>query len=431
MAIASPDRSPDLAHIAPVWGRAVPDTLIAERGEGAYLYTVDGRRFLDFTCGIGVTNTGHAHPRVVKAIQEQAAKIIHSQANIAYSLPLLQLTDELLGIVPPPLTSFYFSNSGAEITEGAVKLAKQATGRPNVIVFSGSFHGRTHLTMSMTTSKTIYRAGYQPLVPGIFVAPYPYAYRYGWDEAETVAHCLKELKQLLKAQTAPSETAAIIIEPVLGEGGYVVPPAAFLHELRELCDHYGILLIADEVQSGFGRTGRWFGIEHFGVTPDIITMAKGIASGLPLSGLAASPELMAKWTPGSHGGTFGGNAVACAAGVATIQVMREEKLVENAERMGQVLRAGLRQLQEEYPEIGDVRGLGLMIATEFTTSKREPGTERAKATAKAALNEGLLLLTCGSYDNILRWIPPLVVNEAQVKEALGMFERALHAVTHN
>ncbi|MBP7694250.1 MAG: aminotransferase class III-fold pyridoxal phosphate-dependent enzyme [Anaerolineales bacterium] len=418
----------DLSHVSPVWGRAVPDTLIAERGEGAYLHTLDGRTFLDFTCGIGVTNTGHAHPRVVKAIQDQAGKIIHSQANIAFHRPLLQLIDELLPVVPAPLSQFYFSNSGAEITEGAVKLAKQATGRPNIIVFSGSFHGRTHLTMSMTTSKTVYRAGYQPLVPGIYVAPYPYAYKYGWDEAATTEFCLKELKLLLKSQTAPHETAAIIIEPVLGEGGYVVPPAGFLPELREICSHYGILLIADEVQSGFGRTGRWFGIDHFGITPDILTMAKGIASGLPLSGLAASPELMAKWTPGSHGGTYGANAVACAAGVATLQVLREEKLIENSERMGTVLMAGLRRLQEDYPEIGDVRGLGLMVATEFTTSGREPWTERAKAVTKAALGEGLLLLTCGSYDNIIRWIPPLIVTEAQVKDALGMFTRALHKV---
>jgi 4-aminobutyrate aminotransferase len=415
----------DTSHLSPVWGRAVAETLIAERGEGAYLYTVDGRKLLDFTCGIGVTNTGHAHPKVVKAIQEQAAKIIHSQANISYHLPMLQLVEELLPLVPPPLSSFYFSNSGAEITEGAVKLAKQATGRPNVIVFSGSFHGRTHLAMSMTTSKTIYRAGYQPLVPGIFVAPYPYAYRFGWDDETTTDFCLRELKQLLKSQTAPQETAAVIIEPVLGEGGYVVPPVRFLQELREVCHQHGILLIADEVQTGFGRTGRWFGIEHFGITPDILTMAKGIASGLPLSGLCASPELMAKWPPGSHGGTFGGNAVACAAGVATIQVMREEKLIENAERMGRLLLAGLRRLQEEYPEIGDVRGLGLMIATEFTTSGGEPFTDRAKAVAKAALAEGLMLLTCGSYDNILRWIPPLIITEAHVKEALGMFERAL------
>lgn len=424
-----PIKALDTSHISPVWSRALAEPLVVERGEGAYLYTLDGRKFLDFTCGIGVTNTGHAHPNVVRAVQEQAAKLLHGQANIVFHLPMLQLVEELLPLVPPPLASFYFSNSGAEITEGAIKLAKQATGRSNIIVFSGSFHGRTHLTMSMTTSKTIYRAGYQPLVPGIFVAPYPYAYRFGWDEATTVDYCLKELKLLLKAQTAPQETAAIIIEPVLGEGGYVVPPAAFMQELRELCSHYGMLLIVDEVQSGFGRTGRWFATEHFGITPDIMTMAKGIASGLPLSALCASPELMAKWAPGSHGGTFGGNVVACAAAVATIQTIREERLVENAERMGQVLMAGLRQLQEAYPEIGDVRGLGLMIATEFTTSGHEPWTERAKTVARAALGEGLMLLTCGSFDNILRWIPPLIVTETQVKDGLRLFARALEKVS--
>lgn len=415
----------DTSHISPVWGRAVPGTLIAERGEGAYLYTTDGRQLLDFTCGIGVTNTGHAHPRVVAAVQAQAAKLLHGQVNIVYHQPLIQLTEELRTILPQKLDTFFFANSGAEILEAAVKLAKQATKRPNVIVFSGSFHGRTHLTMSMTTSKTIYRIGYQPLVPGIFVAPYPYAYKYGWDEEATTDYCLKELKLLLKAQTAPEETAAIVIEPVLGEGGYVPPPARFMRELRELCDHYGILLVADEVQSGFGRTGKWFGIDHYDLTPDLVCMAKGLASGLPLSGLAASAELMSKWLPGSHGGTYGGNAVACAAAVASIQVLRDEGLPANATRMGSVLMTGLRKLQEDYPEIGDVRGLGLMIATEFTTDAHAPWTDKAKAATKAALDEGLMLLTCGSYDNIIRWIPPLMVNEAQVKDALGMFERAL------
>lgn len=415
----------DTSHLSPVWGRAVPGTLIAERGEGAYLYTADGRQLLDFTSGIGVTNTGHAHPRVVAAVQEQAAKLLHGQVNIVYHQPLIQLTEELRPLLPQKLDTFFFANSGAEILEAAVKLAKQATKRPNVIVFSGSFHGRTHLTMSMTTSKTIYRIGYQPLVPGIFVAPYPYAYKYGWDEETTTDYCLKELKLLLKSQTAPEETAAIVIEPVLGEGGYVPPPARFMRELRELCDHYGILLVADEVQSGFGRTGKWFGIDHYDLVPDMVCMAKGLASGLPLSGLAASAELMSKWLPGSHGGTYGGNAVACAAAVATIQVMRDEGLPANATRMGSVLMTGLRKLQEDYPEIGDVRGLGLMIATEFTTEQHVPWTDKAKALTKAALDEGLMLLTCGSYDNIIRWIPPLVVNETQVKDALGMFERAL------
>ena len=418
---------PDLSHISPVWGRAVPGTLVAERGEGAYLFTTDGRRLLDFTSGIGVTSTGHAHPRVVKAIQEQAAKLLHGQVNIVYHQPLIALTESLRQVLPRPLDTFFFSNSGAEILEAAVKLAKHATRRPNIIVFSGSFHGRTHLTMAMTTSKTIYRSGYQPLVPGIFVAPFPYAYQYGWDEDTTVDFCLKELKRLLKSQTAPDETAAIVIEPVLGEGGYVPPPARFMQELRGLCDHYGILLVADEVQSGFGRTGRWFGFEHFGIVPDMVAMAKGLASGMPLSGLAASADLMAKWTPGSHGGTYGGNAVACAAAVATIAVLREEQLVENSAAMGGVLMAGLRQLQEEHAEIGDVRGLGLMVATEFTNPSGEPWTERAKAVTRRALDEGLLLLTCGSYDNTVRWIPPLVVNEAQIKDALRMFETALSA----
>jgi 4-aminobutyrate aminotransferase len=419
---------PDLSHISSVWGRAVPGTLVVERGEGPYLFTTDGRRLLDFTSGIGVTNTGHSHPRVVKAIQDQAAKLLHGQVNIVYHQPLIQLTEALQQVLPAPLDTFFFSNSGAEILEAAVKLAKQATHRPNIIVFSGSFHGRTHLTMAMTTSKTVYRAGYSPLVPGIFVAPYPYAYHYGWDEDTTTDFCLRELKQLLKGQTAPDETAAIVIEPVLGEGGYVVPPVRFMRELRELCDHYGILLVADEVQSGFGRTGRWFGFEHFGIVPDLVTMAKGLASGLPLSGLAASRELMDKWPTGSHGGTYGANAVACASAVATLQVLRDERLVENSAAMGSVMMAGLRRLQEDHPEIGDVRGRGLMVATEFTKpggASHEPWTDRAKAVTKAALDGGLMLLTCGSYDNTIRWIPPLVVNEAQVKDALSMFEQAL------
>jgi 4-aminobutyrate aminotransferase len=415
----------DLTHISPVWGRAVPGTLVAERGEGSYLYTTDGKRYLDFTSGIGVTNTGHAHPRVVAAIQAQAAKLLHGQANITFHEPLIQLTEALAGLLPAQLDSYFFSNSGAEILEAAVKLAKVATKRPNIIVFSGSFHGRTHLTMSMTTSKTIYRAGFQPLVPGIFVAPFPYSYKYGLDDEAMTDYCLKELKQLLKAQTAPDETAAMVIEPVLGEGGYVAPPARFMRELRALCDHYGILLVADEVQSGFGRTGKWFAFEHFDSVPDILVMAKGLASGMPLSALAASRDLMSKWTPGSHGGTYGGNAVSCAAAVATIQVMKDEALIENSAAMGGVLLAGLRRLQEDHPEIGDVRGLGLMVGTEFTSPRHEPWTERAKAVAQRALDAGLMLLTCGSYDNVIRWIPPLIVTEAQIKEALRVFGEAV------
>ncbi len=412
-----------LRRISPVWNRSAE--VFVDRAEGVYLYTTDGRRYLDFTTGIGVTNTGHCHPRVVAAIQEQAARLIHGQANIVIHEPMIRLTEELSQILPPTLDTYFFSNSGAEAVEGAVKLARASTGKTNIIVFQGSFHGRTHATMAMTTSKTIYRAGFQPLVPGIFVAPYPYAYYYGWDEESTVDFSFRELKRLLKSQTAPEETAAIVIEPVLGEGGYVVPPKTFLPRLRQICDQHGILLIADEVQSGFGRTGRWFAMDHSGTIPDIVIMAKGMASGMPLSGLAASHELMEKWVPGSHGGTYGGNAVACAAAIATIQVMREEGLIQNAAEMGQVLKAGLGQLQEEFPEIGDVRGLGLMVATEFSRPDGQTWPERASGVAQAAYRSGLMLLTCGTDGNVIRWIPPLIVDQAQIQEALDIFAEAL------
>jgi len=409
--------------ISPIWTRYTP--IVAERAEGAIVYDRDGTRYLDFTCGIGVTNTGHCHPKVVRAIQEQAAKLLHGQANIIFHLPLLELVEELRTVVAPALDSFFFSNSGAEAIEGAVKLARHATGRPNVIVFQGSFHGRTALTMALTTSKTIYRAGFQPLPAGVFVAPYPYAYRYGWSPQETVAFCLWELEFLLKTQTAPSETAAILVEPVLGEGGYVVPPPGFLAGLRRTCDEHGILLIADEIQSGCGRTGRWFAVEHFGVVPDVMTMAKGLASGLPLSGIAARRELMERWIPGSHGGTYGGNAVACAAAVATIRTIREENLLENAQRMGLRLMDGLRQIQAQYPTIGDVRGLGLMVGAEFTAPDGTPATALAKAVVKGCLKRRLMLLTCGPWDNTVRWIPPLIVTPEQIEEALAAFQDAL------
>ena len=409
--------------ISPIWTRYTP--IVAERAEGAIVYDRDGTRYLDFTCGIGVTNTGHCHPKVVRAIQEQAAKLLHGQANIIFHLPLLELVEELRTVVAPALDSFFFSNSGAEAIEGAVKLARHATGRPNVIVFQGSFHGRTALTMALTTSKTIYRAGFQPLPAGVFVAPYPYAYRYGWSPQETVAFCLWELEFLLKTQTAPSETAAILVEPVLGEGGYVVPPPGFLAGLRRTCDEHGILLIADEIQSGCGRTGRWFAVEHFSVVPDVMTMAKGLASGLPLSGIAARRELMERWIPGSHGGTYGGNAVACAAAVATIRTIREENLLENAQRMGLRLMDGLRQIQAQYPTIGDVRGLGLMVGAEFTAPDGTPATALAKAVVKDCLKRRLMLLTCGPWDNTVRWIPPLIVTPEQIEEALAAFQDAL------
>ncbi len=411
-------------HMTPAWSRIF--NFVADRAEGSYIYTDDGRKLLDFTCGIGVTNTGHCHPKVVEAIREQAGSFIHAQANIVIHKPMLQLIEELRKIAPPSIDSFYFANSGAEALENAVKIAKVVTGRPNVIVFNGSFHGRTHATMSLTTSKTIYRAGFAPLMAGVYVAPFPYAYAMGMTEEQASQHCLEQLEYLLASQTAPKETAAILIESVLGEGGYVAPPTSFMKGLREICDKHGIMLIFDEVQSGFGRTGKWFALEHFGVVPDIITAAKGLASGMPLSGVFTRTDIMKKVDTGSIGGTYGGNAIACAAGVATIRAMRDENMLENATEKGIQLMTGLRKLQEEYPQIGDVRGKGLMIGTEFTANgNRAKEKQMVKDVIHSAEEKGMLLLSCGTYDNTLRWIPPLNVTSEQVTEGLKIFGEAL------
>jgi 4-aminobutyrate aminotransferase len=410
-------------YMSPVWSRIFP--IRSNHAEGCYIYAEDSRKYLDFTCGIGVTNTGHCHPKVVEAVRAQAGNFLHAQANIIVHTPMLELIAELRQVVDPSIDGFFFSNSGAEALEGAVKLARAASGKPNIIVFSGSFHGRTAGTMALTTSKTIYRSGFQPLPAGVFVAPYPYAYKLGLTESQAADYSLSALEELLLSQTSPSETAAILIEPVLGEGGYVVPPLDFMRGLRDLCNKHSILLIFDEVQSGFGRTGKWFAQEHFSVVPDIMTVAKGIASGLPLSGVFSRMDLMKKWQVGSHGGTYGGNALACAAGVATIRAMRDEDMPGNATRRGGQLMTGLRKLQEEYPAIGDVRGLGLMIGTEFTLKGKPADKSITKAIIHACEERNLLLLSCGTYDNVIRWIPPLIVNEAQINDALEIFRAAL------
>lgn len=414
---------------SPVLYRMTP--LAVERGEGCYLWDVNGRRYLDFTSGIGVTNTGHCHPRVVAAAQAQVAKLIHGQQNIVWHEPLIRLAQELLPVMPGEIDTFFFSNSGAEAVEASIKLARQVTGRPNVIAFERSFHGRTIGAMSLTSSKTIYRAGYQPLMAGIFFAPYAYCFRcpvarrsegrYGFDNC--CLYPLEQIEWMLHAVTAPEETAAMIIEPVIGEGGYIVPPMAFLRGLREICDRHGILLIADEVQSGVGRTGKFWAVEHFGVVPDIIVMAKGIASGFPLSGIAAPRALMAEWAPATHGGTYGGNAVACAAAAATVQLMKEG-LVARAAEMGEYLLGRLRALQADFPTMADVRGLGLMVGTEFMRDG-EPAGDIARKVVADSLEQGLMLLTCGTDNNVVRWIPPLIVTREQLDEALEIFAGAL------
>ncbi|MGB1288356.1 MAG: aspartate aminotransferase family protein [Aggregatilineales bacterium] len=417
-----------MKYLSPVWSHLTE--IQAVRGDGIYLYDADDNPYMDFTSGIGVTNTGHSHPHVVKAIQEQASQLIFGQMNVVIPTQFIKLSEKLNEVTPKSIDCFFFSNSGAEATEGAVKLARHATGKRNIIVFQGSFHGRTHQTMAMTTSKSVYRDDYQPLPGGIFVTPFPYSYYYGWEEEETIEFCLKQLKLLLKSQTSPTETAAIVIEPVLGEGGYIPVPDAFLQELRIICDKYEILLVIDEIQSGFGRTGKFFAMEYSNTRPDIILMAKGLASGMPISAIGASQELMSKWKTGTHGGTYGGgNAIVAAAANATIEVMQNEKLPENAAKMGDYLTNRLRDLQKKYPIIGDIRGRGLMIATEFTDSDGNPAADVTKAVRTACIDNNLLLLSCGSFENVIRWIPPLVVNKTQIDEALVIFEDSLKAST--
>jgi 4-aminobutyrate aminotransferase len=414
------------SYLADVWFQVTDLEVVS--GSGSTVTTVDGTEYLDFTSGIAVTSTGHCHPAVVAAIQDQAARFIHSQVN-CYRNPLVErLGERLAGITPTGIDTFFFTNSGAEATEAAVKLAKHATGRPNVVVFQGSFHGRTHLTMAMTTSKTGYRAGYQPLPSGVFVAPFPYAFREGGSEADAVDRALAGFDRLLASQTAPAETAAVVIEPVLGEGGYLPAPAAFLQGLRARCNEHGMLFVADEVQSGFGRAGEMFAIEASGVRPDVVVMAKGIASGFPISAIGSSAELMGRWPIGSHGGTYGGNPIGCAAALATIDVLTTDGFMADVRARGDQLRAGLRAHLDAHRVRADVRGPGLMVGCELLTTHGEPDAARVAAIAAHCRHEGrLLLMNAGTAGNVLRWMPPLVVTEAEIDRGLDAFGAALAA----
>ncbi len=414
-----------MAQLTPALKQATP--VLAARGEGVLLYDEAGRRYLDFTAGIGVVNTGHCHPRVVAAAQHQVATLIHGQYTTVMHRPLLDLAERLGEVLPPELDSVFFLNSGSEAIEASLRLARHATGRPNVVVFHGGFHGRTMGAAAMTTSGTRFRAGFSPLMGGVVVAPFPYAYRYGWDEQAATDFALCELNYVLATVTAPADTAAFMVEPVLGEGGYVPANTRFLTGLRERADRHGILLILDEVQTGFGRTGEFWGYEHFGVRPDVIVTAKGLASGFPLSGIAAPRRLMEQAWPGSQGGTYGGNAVACAAALATLDVIRDEGLVDNARVLGAALQAGLQKVAAGNPVIGDVRGLGLMVGSEFTAPDGQPDPMTAGRAQQLAAANGLLLLMCGVWGNVVRMIPPLIVDAAQVEEATALWADAVTA----
>lgn len=413
-----------MASLSPHLKQATPVTV--DHALGSSVYDVEGRRHLDFTAGIGVVSTGHCHPRVVAAAQQQVGSLIHGQYTTVQHRPLLELTERLASVLPPHLDSVFFANSGSEAVEAALRLTRQATRRPNVVVFHGGFHGRTVATASMTTSGTRFSAGFSPLMPGVHVAPFPTAYRYGWSEEQATEFALQELDYLFATITAPEEVAAFVVEPVLGEGGYVPGNTQFFAGLRERADRHGILLVMDEIQTGFGRTGQYFGHQHFGVKPDVITFAKGIASGFPLSGIAASEELMSQAWPGSQGGTYGANAVSCAAAVATIDVIAEEQLVDNAAQRGAQLLAGAKD--RAVDGIGDVRGLGLMVGSEFTASDGSPDIARAQAAQQEAGRRGLLLLTCGAHMNVVRMIPPLVVTKEEIDEGLSIWSEVLATV---
>lgn len=412
-----------MATLSPLLKQATP--VLAERGEGVYLYDAEGRRHLDFTAGIGVVNTGHCHPRVVEAAQRQAGTLIHGQYTTVMHRPLLRLTEALGEVLPEGLDSLFFLNSGSEAVEASIRLARHATGRQNIVVFHGSFHGRTMGAAALTTAGTKFRAGIGPLMPGAAIAPFPQAYRYGWSEEEATRFALRELDYLLVTASPASDTAAFVVEPVLGEGGYIPAPPAFLEGLRERADRHGILLIVDEVQTGFGRTGRFWGHEHSAARPDVLITAKGLASGFPLSAIAAPAALMEKARPGSQGGTYGGNAVACAAALATLQVVADEDLVGNSAVQGARLNDGLRKVAADHPSIGDVRGLGLMQASEFTTPDGEPDAAAAARAHGAAAERGLLLLTCGAYGNVVRMIPPLIVTGEQIDDGLALWADAV------
>ncbi|BGP58231.1 hypothetical protein JCM8202_001488 [Rhodotorula sphaerocarpa] len=430
-------------HVAKGVGRYTE--MVMTEGRGSYIKTECGRNILDLTCGIGVTNLGHCHPGVTKAAQEQVGTLVHGQVNLGYNKPYLQLVEELLPVMPDKsLDSFFFWNSGAEAVEASIKLARHATGKQNIIAVQGSYHGRTFGTMALTKSKTIYGAGYAPLMPGVFTTPYPYWHQMGMPHTtsndELVENALYRLELLLKQETAPRDTAAIIIEPVLGEGGYIPAPKGYLEGLRRICDENGMLLITDCVQGGFGRTGKMFSIEHYPtVVPDILVMAKGIANGFPLSAIVSRKELMDKQPPGSQGGTYGGNPVACAAGVAVQKAFREEGILANVEARSKELFKTLRDLQAD-PTVGDsiaeVRGLGLMVGIEFKIPGDPYTPAQGKVPAKMAsrvqnkcLEKDLLTLTTSIYETI-RFIPALNITKEEMAKACQIIKESIEEVYH-
>jgi 4-aminobutyrate aminotransferase len=418
--------TPVAPHLTPVLGRYFQREW--SHGEGHRLFDTSGRPYLDFANGIAVTALGHVHPRVTAAIHEQVDKLIGPISAIGFTDPVTRLAEAIAETFPAPLDSVMFLNSGSEAIDGALKLARRVTGRPGIIAFRGAFHGRTWGATSVTSSNLNYRTGYEPLLPGVHLSTFPAVYRdFGDDEDLAVATAMADLRDLTTSELPPSAVACILIEPVQGEGGFTPAPPAFLRELRAFCDRHDILLIADEVQSGYGRTGRMWAFEAAGIVPDVVVLAKAIANGLPLSAIISSRALQERWGRGAHGSTYGGNPVACAAGLAVLETIREQNLLDNAQARGAELRAGLERIAAEDDRIGDVRGPGLMVGVEFVRDRatREPDGTLPDELSAACADGGLLVLTCGRHHEVVRFIPPLDVTAAEISEAVEIFGEAL------
>ena len=416
-------------HLSPILGRYFERSW--DHGEGHTLYDSAGRGFLDFACGIATTSLGHHHPAVTQAIKNQADKLLHMCNALGYLEPVGQLATMLADACPEPLDTVFFGNSGTEAVEGALKLARRVTGRPGIVAFRGAFHGRTFGAASITSSSINYRMGYEPFLPSVYLTPFPNVYRYfGDDEEAATTGAMGALRTLLGHEIPASSVAAIIIEPIQGEGGFNPAPVAFLRELRALCDENGILLIADEIQSGIARTGKMWAFEHAGIVPDVVCVAKALANGMPIGAIVSRRELQERWGVGAHGTTFGGNPVSCAAGVAVLNTIAEQGLVANAATRGDELIAGLKGVMAADDRIGDVRGRGLMVGVELVKDRasREPDADTRAARSPPGAEHGLLVLNCGMHHNVVRFLPPIDATTDEIARGVELFAAALRSL---
>jgi len=408
--------------IAPVITYDSPIEIV--EGDGTWVTAADGKRYIDFACGIAVTNLGHRPPTVAAAAEDQLGRLWHAGGSFLYE-SVADAAEKIIDVAPDSVEQVFFMNSGAEAVEGAVKLARKTSGRQGIVVFRGGFHGRTMGSVSYTTSRSKYRSGYFPLVPSVFVAPFPHPYRWNMSQEDANAYALNELRLMFKHEVMPDEIAAFLFEPLQGEGGYYPAGYEFMRAIRDIADEHGILMIADEVQTGFGRTGDFFTSEVYGIDPDILVMGKAIANGLPLSAVGASKELFAAWPPGSHGTTFGGNPVSCAASAAVVDELKN--VIPGIPERSDLAFTRLGDLEERHPTVGDVRGLGLMIGVELVKDGREPDTDAFAVISREANRRGLFILNCGPDNNVIRFIPPLNVSLDDLEAGINILDEAITA----